>query len=96
MILFCFSLLHAKLLESCCLVANSCLTLHDFVDCSLPGSSVHGISQARILERVPFPSSGDLLGSGIELVPAALADGFSTTESPGKSLLESGGSLICC
>ena len=34
----------------CCLVAKSCLTLWDPMDCSLPGSSVHGISQARILE----------------------------------------------
>ena len=31
-------------------VAQSCLTLCDPVDCSLPGSSVHGILQARILE----------------------------------------------
>ena len=28
---------------------QSCLTLCDFMDCSLPGSSVHGISQATIL-----------------------------------------------
>ena len=31
-------------------VAQSCLTLCDPVDCSLPGSSVHGICQARVLE----------------------------------------------
>ena len=31
-------------------VAQSCLTLHDPMDCSLPGSSVHGIFQARVLE----------------------------------------------
>ena len=31
-------------------VAQSCLTLRDRVDCSLPGSSVHGIFQARVLE----------------------------------------------
>ena len=31
-------------------VAQSCLTLHDPMDCSLPGSSIHGIFQARILE----------------------------------------------
>ena len=31
-------------------VTQSCLTLHDPVDCSLPGSSVHGIFQARVLE----------------------------------------------
>ena len=33
------------------------LTLCDLVDCSLPGSSVHGILQARILEWVAVPSS---------------------------------------
>ena len=33
-------------------VAQSCSTLCDPMDCSLPGSSVHGILQARILERV--------------------------------------------
>ena len=33
-------------------VAQSCLTLHDPMDCSLPGSSVHGIFQARVLEWV--------------------------------------------
>ena len=38
---------HAKLLQLC-------LTLRDPVDCSPPGSSVHGILQARILEWVPI------------------------------------------
>ena len=37
-------------------VAQLCLTLRDPMDCSLPGSSVHGISQARVLEWVPLPS----------------------------------------
>ena len=36
-------------------VIQSCLTLCDPVDCSLPGSSVHGIPQARILEWVAIP-----------------------------------------
>ena len=31
-------------------VAQSCPTLYDPMDCSLPGSSVHGIFQARVLE----------------------------------------------
>jgi len=31
-------------------VAQSCPTLNDPIDCSLPGSSVHGIFQARVLE----------------------------------------------
>ena len=36
----------------CVLVAQLCPTLYDPVDCSLPGSSVHGILQARIMEWV--------------------------------------------
>ena len=31
-------------------VAQSCLTLRNPMDCSLPGSSIHGIFQARVLE----------------------------------------------
>ena len=38
------------------LVAQSCPTLCDPTDCSPPSSSVHGISQARILEWIPVPS----------------------------------------
>ena len=38
--------------NSYCLVTKSCLTLCDPVDCSPPGSSVQGIFQASILERV--------------------------------------------
>ena len=36
----------------CLLVAQSCLTLCDPMDCSPPGSTVHDISQARILEWI--------------------------------------------
>ena len=50
----------------CVLVAQSCPTLCDRMDCSLPSSSVHGIFQARILEQVAFPSLGDLPGPEIE------------------------------
>ena len=39
------------------LVAQSCLALCDPVDCSSPGSSVHGILQERILEWVAIPFS---------------------------------------
>ena len=38
--------------ESKSLITQSCLTLCDLMECSLPGSSVHGISQARLLEWV--------------------------------------------
>ena len=40
-----------------CLVTQSCPTLCDPTDCSLPGSSVHGILQSRVLECVAVPSS---------------------------------------
>ena len=43
----------------CCSVAKLCPTLCDSLDCSQPGSSVHGIVQARTLEWVPFPSPRD-------------------------------------
>ena len=39
------------------LVTQSCLTLCDPLDCKPPGSSVHGILQARILEWVATPFS---------------------------------------
>ena len=45
-------------LVGCCLVTKSCPTLWDPKGCSLPGASVHGISQARILEwvAISFPT----------------------------------------
>ena len=39
-------------------VAQSCLTRSDPMDCSLPGSSVHGIFQARVLEWSAIAFSG--------------------------------------
>ena len=43
-------------------VAQSCPTLSDAMDCSLPGSSVHGIFQARVLEwgAIAFSGTSDL------------------------------------
>ena len=56
----------------CCLVSQSCLTLCDSMDCSPPGSSVHGISQTRTWTEPASP---------------VLAGGFFTPEPPGKLLL---------
>ena len=44
-------------IPSSCLVTQSCLTLCDLMDCSPPGSSVHGILQARKVEwvAISFP-----------------------------------------
>ena len=39
-------------------VAQSCLTLSNTMDYSLPGSSIHGIFQARVLEWGALPSMG--------------------------------------
>ena len=50
-----------KLCCCCCEVAQSCPTLCNPMDCSLPGSSVHGIFQARILEWVAISFSRGLI-----------------------------------
>ena len=58
-------------------VAQSCPTLCNPMNCSLPGSSIHRIFQARILEWVAFPSPGDLPDPGIEpRSPALQADTY--------------------
>ena len=54
------------------------------MDYSPPGSSVHGILQARILEWVVLPFSGDPPDPGIKpvsLMTPALAGGFFTTNA---------------
>ena len=65
----------------CAKSLQSCPTLCNPMDCSLPGSSVHGILQARILQGVACPPPGDLPDPGIEpvsLPSPALAAGFFT------------------
>ena len=53
----CHFLLQCMKVKSKSEVAQSCLTLRDPMDCSLPGSSVHGIFQARVLEWVAIAFS---------------------------------------
>ena len=68
---------HAKLLQLC-------LILFYPMDWSQPGSFVHGILQARILEWVAISSSEELPDSGIKpasLTSPALAGGFFTTSA---------------
>ena len=72
---------HAKSLQSY-------LTLCDPMDCSLPGSSVHGVLQARILEWVAL--QGNLCNPGIKrtsLTSSAVAGGFFTTSTTWDVLL---------
>ena len=72
------------------LVPPSRPTLHDPVDCSPAGFSVHGIFQAKILEWVAISSSRDLLNPEVEPespVSPALKGGFSTCWAIGEALL---------
>ena len=80
---------HPNVRPSCtlvCSVAQSCPTPCDPMDYSLPGSSVHGILQARILEwvAVPFPQG---------IWSPALQACFLLSESPGKPKNTGVGSL---
>ena len=56
----------------------------DSIDCSPPGSSVHGFSREEYSSGLPLPPLGDLPDPGIEAVSPALEGGFFTTEPPGK------------
>ena len=70
----------------CFLVAKLSNFFCDPMGRSPPGFSVHGISQARILEWLPVFPPGDLPYPGLKLVSPALAGRFFTTEPPGKPL----------
>ena len=59
------------------------------MDCSLPGFSVHGIFQARVLEKeywsgLPLPSPGDLPDPGVEPRSPALQAEVLPSEPPGS------------
>ena len=56
----CHFLLQCMKVKSESEVAQSCPTLSDPMDCNLPGSSAHGIFQARVLELVAIAFSGNL------------------------------------
>ena len=65
-------------------VTQLCLTLCDAMDCSLPGSSVLGILQARILEWVAMPPPGDLPFPGIKPKSPVLQAYSLLSAPPGK------------
>jgi len=63
----------------CVLVTQSCPTLFDPMDSSPPGSSVHGILQAKVLEWIAIlKSPGDLPDPGIEPESPFIAGRFFT------------------
>ena len=65
-------------------VAQSCPTFCDPMDCSLPGSSLHGILQARVLEWVAISISRGSSWPGVKpRSPTFQADAL-TSEPPGK------------
>ena len=69
----------------CCLVAKSCLTICDLMECSPPGSSLSmGFLRQEYWSGLPFPSPGDLPSPGIKPVSPALAGGFFITEPSRK------------
>ena len=62
-------------------VAKSCLTLCDPMDCSPPGSSVHEILQARILEWVDIPFSRGSFRPKDQTQVSAIAGRFFTIQA---------------
>ena len=69
-------------------VSQLCLTLCDPVNCSLPGSSVHGIPRQEYWSGLPCPPPGSLPNPGTEpasLMSLALAGRFFTTSATQKA-----------
>ena len=65
-------------------VAHSCPTLCDPMNCGVPGSSVHGILQARVLEWVAVPFSRGSFDPAIECTFSTLPVDSLPSEPPGK------------
>ena len=68
----------------CCVLAKSCPALCNPMDCSPPGSSVHGIPPARILEWVAISFSWGSSGPRDRTHISWLAGAFFTTEPLGE------------
>ena len=66
------------------LVAQSCLTPCNPMDCSPPGSPVHGILQARYWSGFSLPSPGNLPDPGIEPGSLTLQADSLLSEPPGN------------
>ena len=66
------------------MVARLCSALFDTMDYSPPGSSVHGIFQARVLEWVAITSPGNLPNPGVKPGSPTLQADSLLSEAPGK------------
>ena len=74
--------------KNCSLVTKSCPTLCDPMDCNLPVSSVHGISQARILEQIAIFFSRGSSQPKDQTHIFCIGNGFFITEPPGERKTE--------
>ena len=84
MLVFELEIVHCVLSNLNLEVAKLCLTLSDPVDWNSPGSSIHGVLQARILEWLPFLSPGDLLNPGIKPTSFAFQADFLPLSHKGR------------
>ena len=73
--------------DVCVLVTQSCPILRDPMDCSPPGSSVHGSLQARILELAAIPFSRGSSWTRDQTWVSELQAGSLPSELPGKPVL---------
>ena len=84
---------------ACALSHSSCVRLCDPMGCNVPGFSVHGVLQARILERVAMPTfrgfshPRDLISISCVF---CLAGGFFTAEPPGSPFMKLLVSILRC
>ena len=94
----CHFLLQCMKVKSESEVAQSCLTLHYPMDCSLPGSSAHGIFQARVLEWVAIAFSNGYtrvpkIYTSLTFVPLCSCRTLSSCKVPFRYFWESPGSI---
>ena len=78
---------HTKVKKVKVLVTQSCLTFCNPIDWGLPGSSVHGILQVRILQQAAIPFSRDLSHPGIKPRSPILQTDSSPSGPLGKPLV---------
>ena len=71
--------------HACELSSQSCLTLFNPLDYSLPRSSVMGFPRQGYWGRLPFPTPGNLPNPGLELTPPEFAGKLFTTEPSGEA-----------
>ena len=74
--------------NACFLITKYVQLFCNLVDCSLPGSPVHGFFRQEYWSRLPFPSPGNLPNPEIKSTDPALAGRFFTAEPLGKPTME--------